>query len=1435
MNHAKKPSRWYHSISPRKRLGVRLLIWFFVVSIVPLALIGIVGSALSTKTGNSAALRTVTYSFNQELKMVNNYFRRVKQFALLQSGESEVISFMQTLNTVFAASDPAVFVKSAEWKSLASMQDPYFQRVREIAGFQDVLLTDLSGNVLYSTLVRSDLGTNLISGKFANSQLGKTFKRVNEVKKLIITEFNGYEPAGNQQLFYIMVPIIPQSDSLIGYIGIQYSSESLEQILQAGNDLGSSARAFFINAAGKTRLSSDLYNKQVSESENRPDAKITSWIDYVKSRQFSQPFTDEITLIKNDDGKESLKYISAVEELNNTGVPYALVQEIGPEDAFGYSTLINYIMIGMLIIITILVFITALVVTRRILIPINQLSEWANRVVLGDLSGAEIEERQDEIGMMTDSFTKVVASFHEVAEVNEAMSLGDFSKSVRIRSDQDRMGISANAMLESINSVIAQTERISKGDYSSDILPRSEKDTLGKALFKMTRTLRETSREISDQDWLKSGMAEISILMSGEKSMADLTREITRFMVRYLDGQIGLCYLHEENTLKLVATYAFSDRKGNFSQLEIGEGLVGQAALEKEIILFNDVHENAPALNFSIDEKIPAHYIVAPIIFDKELIGVIQIGSVNPFTPLQRKYIEQVREPIAIGMNTAQSRNQVRILLAQTQQQAEKLQVQQEELRQTNEELEEQTRALKSSEESLQSQQEELRVINEELEERTKALEEQRDDIRRNNVELEMARQEIEDKAEDLEKASKYKSEFLANMSHELRTPLNSIIVLSQLLSENKRANLTDKQIEFAKTINSSGADLLELINEILDLSKIESGKIELHPEHLSLREFATQLEQLFRPLAEKKHLELKTEFGEGIPDTIYVDSQRLQQILRNLLSNAIKFTEKGSVKIRIGRPETHVNLTKPGLNPNRTITFSIIDTGIGIPKEKLGVIFEAFQQADGTTSRKFGGTGLGLTISRSFASLLEGEIFLTSVMGKGSTFTLALPEKHSFRHETPEKENTLSIPPVRSTADEPVFKPGKPQLEKICQSNDDRDIIHKGDKTLLIIEDDLKFADVLYELAHEKGFKCLISPNGECGLHFADFYSPSAIILDIGLPGIDGWEVMDRLKENPKTRHIPVHFISATEKTTDALKLGAIGFLTKPVNIERLNEAFGRIEEVISKKVKKLLVVEDDRIIQKSIVGLIGNGDVKTTVVSKGAEAYQWLENETFDCMILDLGLEDMTGFELIEKIKANKKIAYTPIIIYTGRDLSKTEEEQLKSFADSIIIKGIRSPERLLAETTLFLHRVEANLPKEKQEILKMMYGKEDSFNGRTILLVDDDSRNVFALASVLEEKGLKVHTAFNGRDSIEQLKNHPEIDLVLMDVMMPEMDGFEATGIIRAMPEYTKLPIIALTAKAMKEDREKCLEAGANDYLSKPVDSQKLLSLLRVWLYK
>jgi tubulin-specific chaperone A len=796
---------------------------------------------------------------------------------------------------------------------------------------------------------------------------------------------------------------------------------------------------------------------------------------------------------------------------------------------------------------------------------------------------------------------------------------------------------------------------------------------------------------------------------------------------------------------------------------------------------------------------------------------------------------------------------QLQKLLSKSQEQQEKLEVQQEELRQTNEELEEQTKALKASENTLHQQKEELSVINEELEERTKALEKEKDKIKVKNQELEKARKQIEEKAADLEKASRYKSEFLANMSHELRTPLNSILVLSQLMMRNDAKNLTDKQVEFAKTIHTSGNDLLELINEILDLSKVEAGKLKLNTEKVYLEELATNLERSFSPVAQKKGLDLEIQMDKGVPKYIQSDPQRIMQVVKNLMSNALKFTEKGKVKLHISKPHKDAfDIHSKELAKSKRIAISVIDTGIGIPKDKRDLIFEAFQQADGTTSRKYGGTGLGLSISRSFTDLLQGEIHLDSEENKGTNFTLILPEKvNEVDIDNSEDSNNEEVDKVLLSgkddkdemAEEKPDEDVKTTSEKDDSSEDseesfvkdDRKSLKKGEEFILIIEDDPKFAQLLYDMASEHSFKAIVTPDGESGIHYADYYGPRAIILDVMLPGIDGWEVMSRLKNNLKTRHIPVHFISATDKSLRAMKMGAIGYLTKPVNADQLEKVFRKIEDVINKKEKKLLVIDDEAIVRKSVEGLIGKQGVIIKAVGSGQEAFKMLKEEVFDLVILDLGLVDMSGFDLLEMIKKEKTIPQVPVIVYTGQELSQEEEHALKRYAESIIIKGAKSPERLLAETTLFLHKDEEELPEKQQESLKhIIEEKHAVLKGKHILMVDDDMRNLFALSSVLESQGMKVTMARNGREAIEKLEQEQHVNLVLMDIMMPEMDGYEAMRRIRKMHLYEDIPIIALTAKAMKSDREKAIAAGANEYLAKPVDNEKLLSMLRVWLY-
>jgi tubulin-specific chaperone A len=755
------------------------------------------------------------------------------------------------------------------------------------------------------------------------------------------------------------------------------------------------------------------------------------------------------------------------------------------------------------------------------------------------------------------------------------------------------------------------------------------------------------------------------------------------------------------------------------------------------------------------------------------------------------------------------------------------------------------------------------------LEEHTKALEVQKEAIGQKNTDLVKAQEIVRQKAHDLEQASKYKSEFLANMSHELRTPLNSILILSQLFGNNRDGNLTPKQVESAKAIHSSGSDLLNLINEILDLSKVEAGKVELMIENVSLNSLESGLNRLFKDVAEDKGVRFDIERASNLPDSLETDSLRLQQILRNLLTNAFKFTGEGTVSLSMARPTSDL-LGDSGIDANTAIAFSVKDEGIGIPEDKQDAIFCAFQQADGSTSRNYGGTGLGLSISKELAALLGGVIRLQSAENQGSIFTVILPEKYTERVKESILPNDLllNVPPSpkvvpkasQSGAKVPEERPKSIKQETFqscapeegvsreaggipatsvppCDTDyleDDRAGINPESRSLLIIEDDLNFARIMRDFGRERGFLCLVAEDGETGLHFADYYKPSAVILDIGLPGIDGWTVMDRLKDNPSLRHIPVHFMSADDMSLDAMRMGAVGFLSKPVSMEKVDDAFSRLEDIIAKPVSNLLLVEDDETQRDSIQELIGNGDVKTTAVGTGEEAYNCLVEGNYDCMILDLGLEDMSGFDLLEKIRMSEEASRVPVIIYTGRDLTKVEEDELCKYAESIIVKGVKSPERLLDESALFLHRVEANLPADKQKMIKLVHDRESILSTKKILLVDDDMRNVFALSSVLEEKNMEVVIAKNGLECLDKLAEIDDIDCVLMDIMMPKMDGYEAMREIRKQIKFAKLPVIALTAKAMKGDRSKCLEAGANDYLAKPVNTDKLLSMMRVWLY-
>ncbi|MEH2287140.1 response regulator [Nostoc sp.] len=984
-------------------------------------------------------------------------------------------------------------------------------------------------------------------------------------------------------------------------------------------------------------------------------------------------------------------------------------------------------------------------------------------------------------------------------------------------------------------------QKLADGNLLVSLPDSDRQDEIGvltRTFNQMIVNLRNTTQKNEEQNWLKSNLAEFTQMLQGQRNLESVSRTILSNLAPLVGASQGVFYVMEsiddQPVLNLLSSYAYKERKNLANQFRLGEGLVGQSALEKQRILLTEVPSDYIRITSGLGEAPPRNIIVLPILFEAQVNAVIELASFGPFNPLHLTFLEQLSENLGVFLNNIASQLQTQQLLEESVTLTEELQTQQEELQQSNQRLEEQTQDLEESQFLVKQSNEELQQLNEELEEKAELLEAQNRKVARKNQEVERARQSFEEKAEQLTLSSKYKSEFLANMSHELRTPLNSLLILARLLADNSLNNLTEKQVEYSRTIYSAGTDLLELINDILDLAKIESGTMSLDIEQIALADLETSLEQTFRQVAHKKKLSFTIERDKKLPSTIYNDSKRLQQVLKNLLSNAFKFTEQGGVKLQISQVD------------NSTIAFAVSDTGIGILAEKQKIIFEAFQQADGTTSRKYGGTGLGLSISRELAQLLGGRIELLSKAEQGSTFTLYLPSRQEKNGQniTPPLETT-SIRTASIIKEVPMME-NRPRTVDISPSMkvvpslpndipDDREIIQPGDRILLIIEDDDKFARILLDMARQQGFKTIVALQSKQGLALAEQFKPNAIMLDIHMPEMDGWTVLDRLKHKPDTRHIPVHILSVDERQQRGLNLGAITYLQKPVSPEALTQVLTEIKGFIERQVKNLLIVEDDPVQAQSIIELIGNSDVHSTAVGTGAEALSILRSHHFDCMVLDLGLPDMSGFALIEQIKLEPKLVKLPIIVYTGKELSRQQETQLRGLAETIIIKNVRSPERLLDETALFLHRVQANLPKPKRQMLEQLHQTDPVLANRKILIVDDDLRNIFALTSFLESYQMQVLFAENGRDGIETLQANPEINIVLMDIMMPEMDGYETTRAIRQQQQFRSLPIIALTAKAMPGDKEKCIEAGASDYITKPVDTEQLLSLLRVWLYR
>jgi signal transduction histidine kinase/DNA-binding response OmpR family regulator/putative methionine-R-sulfoxide reductase with GAF domain len=949
--------------------------------------------------------------------------------------------------------------------------------------------------------------------------------------------------------------------------------------------------------------------------------------------------------------------------------------------------------------------------------------------------------------------------------------------------------------------------------------------------------------------------ARVTELLQQNSDVKQVAQAFISEFAPVLGASYGLLYLTESfatgGHMELSGAYAAGGEKSSDQAapavIRSGEGLTGQCMKDAKQIIMQDVPEGYLKIRSGLGETAPKAHLIQPILHDDEVIGVIELASLSVFDSESLELLDSLCDNFGSIVNNIRSRQRVEELLRESQAMTEELQsqseeliCQQEELRETNDKLEIQRNDLRKSEQQLQQQQEELELANQQLTVKTQSLEENVERVELQNSQIAKANSELERQALQLALSSKYKSEFLANMSHELRTPLNSLLILSEFLAENKEGNLTDKQQEYLKTIHYSGNDLLKMIDEILDLSKVDAGKMDIHPEWMVLNDMSNFLEHMYTPMASQKNLTLSIECDSDIPNAIWTDGHRLKQVLRNLISNAIKFTDSGEITLMMRRPNEEEKKHEAWQEMIPYLAFSVIDSGIGIAHDKSELIFEAFRQADGTTSRKYGGTGLGLTISRELARLLGGWIHLESEVGKGSTFTLVIPERLHDQVIQPEEFAEPYTYDLAAAASESIYNmnsnDNKEKDNNINDLQDDRDSITEKDKVILIVEDDVNFAKVLMEMARSRGFKSIVATQGDAGIALAISLKPNAVILDIQLPVTDGWSVLNELKRNPDTRHIPVHVVSVMEHSSQGLRMGAIDHLQKPATRDQLEKVFMNINQVLDNKPKQLLLIEQENELRDNLTQLIMHDDVTVTAVPDARIGWMKLQEEHYDCIVLDSSLPDGASLEFLERIQESSELSKIPIVLHGGHDDGDEGiARKIRQVADNIILKDVKSPERLLEETTLFLHRVEAQLPEDKRELLKKLHQSEQTFENKKILLVDDDVRNIFALSSVLESRQMSVVYAENGVEALNRLAGEPDIDLVLMDIMMPEMDGYEAMKRIRENPSWSKLPIIALTAKAMKDDRNKCIEAGASEYITKPINTDQLLSLMRVWLYR
>ncbi|MFA8342959.1 MAG: response regulator [Rhodothermaceae bacterium] len=1375
------------------KLGKYILTWVLIIAILPAMTISFIDYQISSNSIRAEVEYYLKETSNLISERILSFFVERETDLRLLTESKRSVDLIEKFSGEYKKSGLELpdYVKSDTWRKIVETDCEDLKNINDKVGYYDIFLIDLSGNILYSVMEEKDMGTNLFTGEFSNTKFSKAVSECLETGRMTFSDFEFYVPSDNAAAGFIVQIIKDEKGRQKGLIAFQFAQDEIDQIVTSKSKNFNSFDSYMIGSDLVMRSNSllDTASSMLREVVNTDLTE--SWqSQFVNYTADNVPFE----IIKEYTGRRGNTVFGINKSLSISGITFGIVIEVDKTEVFAPLDNMRLIVIWGLIFFTTVVVVMSVNFTKKVVAPITQITEWGKQLALGEIVTQKITAPDNEIGKLVEIFGQIADSSGKIALQADNIAKGEFQFVVEARSKNDILGNSLKEMTESLQEISRAVESVADGHLEVTVDEKSEKDLLGKSINKMTANLKETIENNQLQLWYSKGLSEVSKIMREESEVSRIVSRVCGFLAKYLDCQILALYLAEDmrssknRKLQLAGGYALSKENHIDNVLEFGEGIAGQAAVEKEIITVNNLPEESKLINSSLINVKPQSLVAVPLRYGERVIGVLELGSVNVFEETKLNFLGKLIYLLGISFNTLVSNIKVQELLRKTEQ-----------------------------------QQEELKVSNEELEERSRQLDEQNKSIEEKNKSLLTAAEELKKNAEQLEVTSRYKSEFLANMSHELRTPLNSLLLLAQSLSKNKDGNLTEKQIKNIRIIYNGGKDLLNMINEILDLSKIESGKMDVLVENINVHKLKSDVSDVFDHLVEKKGLEFSIDIKEGVKDTIKSDRQKLFQIIKNLISNALKFTHEGGIEVSISKLTKDEKLPAENMDYETTLAIAVKDSGIGIPENKQLEVFEAFQQADGSTSRQYGGTGLGLSISREMARLLGGEITLQSKVGEGSVFTLYINDNLSDK---------ISSTSVEADSEKPVVSQSVQTQQETVQSvpdihiADDRDNLSPEDFVVLGIEDDLKFADILCSLCKDNGYKFIHAADGKTGFELAKELKPNGIFLDVNLPVMNGLEVLEKIKNDTELLHIPLYVMSVNERPAELLKKGVTGFLPKPVEIRDLELALKKVEAKKGNKTNKVLLVQNEKDVH-SVTKELEEAGLKVKAFSKGKSGLEFLKNEEFDLMIFDWELSDIYGSELLKEVK--KQNEFLPVIVYSEYKLNEKDNDLATVLASQFVIRKGGSHQELLEKVSFFIKtgktfeiRKEEDVP-EDNEILK----------SKTVLLVDDDIRNLYSLEEEFLELEMNVIKATDGKMSIETLKSNNNIDIVLMDIMMPVMNGYEAMQEIRKTSEIESVPIIAVTAKAMKEDRDKCIQAGADDYISKPVDIDELIKLMKMWI--